>query len=128
MGLIDRLKGIAGMSASAQPGRRFRATWRGAVLAESDDTIVVEGNHYFPPGSVDSRYLKTSSTHTTCAWKGLASYHDVVVDGQVNRDAAWYYPGPKAAASHVANRIAFWHGVKVEAVPIPADSQMQIRA
>ena len=91
-----------------------RATWNSAVLANSDQTQVVEGNHYFPPNSVDQQYLKPSSTHTTCAWKGEASYYDVVVNGQTNKDAAWYYPAPKDAAKQIANHIAFWKGVKVE--------------
>jgi len=92
-----------------------RATWKGAVLAESDRCVVVEGNQYFPPGSVRRQHLHPSETHTTCPWKGLASYYDVVVDGQVNRDAAWYYPQPKEAAKQIKDHIAFWHGVTVEA-------------
>jgi Uncharacterized protein conserved in bacteria, COG2343 len=91
-----------------------RAIWNGAVIAESDATIVVEGNHYFPPDSVKREYLRDSQTHTVCPWKGTASYYDVVVDGQVNRDAAWYYPTPKAAASQIAGYIAFWRGVRIE--------------
>jgi uncharacterized protein (DUF427 family) len=77
---------------------------------------MVEGNQYFPPGDVRPEHLRSSESHTTCAWKGLASYYDVVVDGKVNRDAAWYYPDPSQAAQHVKDRIAFWHGVKVEPV------------
>ena len=92
----------------------MRAIWNGAVLAESDKTIVVEGNHYFPPDAVNGDYLQESSTHTTCPWKGLASYYNVEVDGQVNRDAAWYYPSPKPAASHIKDHVAFWRGVSVE--------------
>lgn len=92
-----------------------KATWNGAVIAESSDTVVVEGNHYFPPAAVKQEYLKGSDTHTVCGWKGTASYYDVVVNGQVNRDAAWYYPTPKPEAKQVAGRIAFWKGVKVEA-------------
>lgn len=91
-----------------------RATWNGAVLAESDDTVVVEGNHYFPSSAVDRRYLRDSATHTTCPWKGLASYYSVVVDGEENPDAAWYYPDPSEAARQIEGRIAFWGGVKVE--------------
>ena len=95
---------------------RYRATWNGAVVAESSDTVVVEGNQYFPIGDVDARLLKPSETHTTCHWKGLASYYDVVVGDQVNRDAAWYYPTPSQAAEHIRDRVAFWRGVKVEPV------------
>ena len=91
----------------------MRAIWNGAVLAESADTVVVEGNHYFPPGAVNREYLRASATHTTCPWKGVASYYDVVVGGQVNPDAAWYYPEPKEAAQHLAGRVAFWRGVRV---------------
>jgi uncharacterized protein (DUF427 family) len=94
--------------------KMIRATWRGATLAESDDTVVVEGNHYFPAESIKREHFRESSTHTTCPWKGLASYYDVVVDGEVNRDAAWYYPEPKPAALGIANRVAFWRGVVVE--------------
>ncbi len=91
-----------------------RAIWNGAVIAESDATIVVEGNHYFPPEAVKREYLRDSQTHTVCSWKGTASYYDVVVNGAVNRDAAWYYPAPKEAAKQIAGYIAFWRGVKVE--------------
>ena len=92
----------------------MRAIWNGAVLAESDKTIVVEGNHYFPPDSVNREYLQESSTHSTCPWKGQASYYSVVVDGQVNRDAAWYYPNPNPAAAQIKDHVAFWRGVTVE--------------
>lgn len=92
-----------------------RAVWNGTVIAQSDDTIVVEGNHYFPPQSVDAACLRPSTTHTVCSWKGTASYHDVVADGQVNKDAAWFYPEPKPAAAQIAGYIAFWRGVRVEA-------------
>ena len=90
-----------------------KATWNGAVLAESDQTIIVEGNHYFPLAAVNQAYLQPSSTHTTCSWKGVASYYDIVVDGEVNRNAAWYYPDPKAAANEIQHYIAFWRGVQV---------------
>jgi len=93
----------------------MKATWNGAVLAESDKTIVIEGNHYFPKDTINREYFQASSTHTTCPWKGEASYYDVVVDGQMNKDAAWYYPETKPAASEVKDRVAFWRGVKVEA-------------
>lgn len=92
----------------------MRAIWNGAVLAESDDTIVVEGNHYFPPESLRRDHFRDSATHTTCGWKGVASYYDVVVGDRVNADAAWYYPTPKAAAERVRGRVAFWKGVSVE--------------
>lgn len=91
-----------------------RATWNGAVLAEDDDTTVVEGNHYFRATSVDHAHLRPSTTHTVCPWKGEASYYDVEVDGKVNKDAAWYYPDPKPAAAAVKDRVAFWRGVVVE--------------
>lgn len=91
----------------------MRAIWNGAVIAESDDTVVVEGNHYFPRDAVDPAVLRDSQTRTTCPWKGEASYHSIEVDGQVNRDAAWYYPTPKPAAAEIAGRIAFWGGVTV---------------
>ena len=92
----------------------MKAVWNGKVLAESDDTILVEGNHYFPEDSLNKEFFDDSNTNTTCFWKGQASYYNVVVDGQVNRDAAWYYPTPKGAAKHVKGRVAFWRGVKVE--------------
>lgn len=91
-----------------------RAIWNGAVLAESDDTIVVEGNHYFPPQSVNREYFQDSQSHTRCFWKGEASYYDVVVEGETNRDAAWYYPEPSKAASQIKDYVAFWRGVRVE--------------
>ncbi|MGQ9550254.1 MAG: DUF427 domain-containing protein [Roseiflexus sp.] len=92
-----------------------RAIWNGTVIAESNATIVVEGNHYFPPESVKREYLRESDTHTACSWKGIASYYDVVVNDTVNRDAAWYYPEPKEGARQIAGYVAFWRGVKVEA-------------
>ncbi len=91
-----------------------KAIWNGAVLAESDRCEVVEGNQYFPPDAIHQEYFQESSTHTTCPWKGVASYYNVVVDGQVNKDAAWYYPTPKDAAKQITGYIAFWRGVKVE--------------
>ncbi len=91
-----------------------KATWKGAVVAESDDCVVVEGNQYFPSAAVRREYLRPSATHTTCPWKGVASYYDVVVDGEVNRDAAWYYGEPKPAAAEIRDRIAFWRGVRVD--------------
>lgn len=94
----------------------FRASWKETVLAESSDTVAVEGNQYFSPLDVRQELLRPSNSHTTCHWKGVASYYDVVVDGQVNRDAAWYYEDPSPAAQNIKGRIAFWHGVKVERV------------
>ena len=91
----------------------MKAIWKDAVLAESDDTVVVEGNHYFPADSINRAYFQPSDTHTTCPWKGEASYYDVVVDGQVNSDAAWYYPEPKEAAANIKDHVAVWKGVKV---------------
>lgn len=91
-----------------------KATWNGATIAESEDTVVVEGNHYFPRQSVSAEFLRDSGTHTTCPWKGVASYYSLAVDGSENKDAAWYYPDPKPAAAEVKDRIAFWKGVKVE--------------
>jgi uncharacterized protein (DUF427 family) len=93
-----------------------RATWHGTTLAEAqaDDVRLVEGNVYFPPDAVRADHLRPSQTHTVCGWKGTASYYDVVVDGEVNRDAAWYYPETKEAARHIEGWVAFWHGVSVE--------------
>ncbi|MFY9529233.1 MAG: DUF427 domain-containing protein [Candidatus Acidiferrales bacterium] len=91
-----------------------RAIWQNAVIAESDKTIIVEGNHYFPPDAVRKEFLKPSSTHTECPWKGTASYYNVEVNGAMNPDAAWYYPDPRAAARQIKDRIAFWRGVRVE--------------
>lgn len=89
------------------------ARWNGAVIAQSDDTVVVEGNHYFPPESVDPAFLEESDTHSICPWKGTASYKTLVIDGKRNPDAAWYYPDPKAAAAEIEGRFAFWKGVTV---------------
>jgi len=92
----------------------MKAVWNGATLAESDKTIVVEGNHYFPPDAVKRDLIQPSATHTICSWKGEASYYTVAVDGQTNKDAAWFYPSPKPAAAEIKDYVAFWHGVKVE--------------
>ncbi|WP_431958380.1 DUF427 domain-containing protein [Nocardia lijiangensis] len=91
----------------------MRAVWRETVLAESDDTVVVEGNHYFPADAVRREYIEPSEHHTICPWKGTASYYTVTVDGERNPDAAWYYPAPKPEAEMVRDRIAFWRGVDV---------------
>ncbi len=90
-----------------------RARWNGAVVAESDDIVVVEGNAYFPEAALKKEHFVASPTHTTCAWKGTASYFSVVVNGQTNADAAWFYPRPSEAAKQIAGRVAFWKGVAV---------------
>ena len=90
-----------------------KAVWNGVTIAESDDTVVVEGNHYFPRASVDASFLTDSATTSVCPWKGTAHYHSVKVGDAENRDAAWYYPDPKSAAKEISDRIAFWKGVKV---------------
>ena len=90
-----------------------KAIWNGAVIADSDDTIVVEGYHYFPVESVDSDYLVDSNTHSVCPWKGTASYYSLEADGKRNADAAWYYPDPSPAAKKITGRVAFWRGVKI---------------
>jgi uncharacterized protein (DUF427 family) len=92
----------------------MKATWNNVPIAESDETIVIEGNHYFPPDAIAKDYFQPSDTHTICPWKGEASYYNVVVDGQVNKDAAWYYPQPKDAAAEIKDYVAFWRGVLVE--------------
>ncbi|PYM17942.1 MAG: hypothetical protein DMD81_07605 [Candidatus Rokuibacteriota bacterium] len=92
----------------------MKAMWRDTVLAESDKTLVVEGNHYFPPDSLQRAHVRESATHSTCPWKGEASYYDLVVDGDTNKDAAWYYPEPKDAAASIRNYVAFWRGVTVK--------------
>ena len=91
-----------------------RAVWNGVVVADSPHTEVVEGNHYFPPDAIQRQYFRESATHTVCSWKGTASYYDLEVGGQVNKDAAWYYPAPKPAANNIAGYVAFWKGVRVE--------------
>lgn len=92
----------------------MKATWHGKTIAESDDTVVVEGNHYFPADSIRREYFRASDKHTQCPWKGEASYCDIAVDGAVNEGAAWYYSEPKEAAANVKGRVAFWQGVVVE--------------
>jgi uncharacterized protein (DUF427 family) len=91
----------------------MKAIWNGKVIAESNQTVVVEGNHYFPADSISSEYFEPSATHTVCSWKGTASYYTLAVDGLQNKDAAWYYPQPKEAAAQIKDYIAFWKGVKV---------------
>lgn len=91
----------------------MKAIWKNVVLAESDATIVVEGNHYFPLESIKKEYFRESNIHTTCPWKGVAGYYEIVVNGEVNKDGAWHYPEPKEAARHIKNYVAFWKGVQV---------------
>jgi len=93
----------------------MKAIWNGEVIAQSDETVVVEGNHYFPREAVREELLRASDTLTVCPWKGVASYLDVVVDGAVNRAAAWHYPDPSPAAAAIAGHVAFWRGVRVVA-------------
>ena len=90
-----------------------KAIWNGEVIAQSADTVVVEGNHYFPAGSVNRQFLRPSDTHSNCPWKGVASYYSLEVGGKENKDAAWYYPAPKDAAKEIAGHVAFWRGVEV---------------
>lgn len=93
----------------------MRALWNGTVIAESDDTVVVENNHYFPRASLKDEYVRPSSSTSVCPWKGTASYYSLEIDGQTNADAVWYYPEPKDAAKQITDRVAFWKGVQVEA-------------
>lgn len=92
----------------------MKAIWKGQVIAESKQTKVVEGNHYFPSDSVNKEFLQSSDTHTFCHWKGTASYYDIMVDDQLNEDAAWYYPQPFDKAMSIKDYVAFWRGVEVE--------------
>jgi uncharacterized protein (DUF427 family) len=92
----------------------MKAIWNGTVLAESDKTVVVEGNHYFPADSIAKDHFKDSETHTTCGWKGIASYYSIEAGGKTNPDAAWYYPEPKDEAKEIAGHVAFWRGVEVQ--------------
>ncbi len=91
----------------------MKAIWNGKVIAESDDTVVIEGNHYFPEEAINKAYYKASDTHTTCPWKGVASYYTLEVDGKENPDAAWYYEEPSDLAKQIRNHVAFWKGVEV---------------
>lgn len=93
--------------------RIMKAEWNGKTVAESNNTVVVEGNHYFPKESIQKEYFEESSSHTVCPWKGTASYYTLKVDGEKNEDAAWYYPQPKEAAKNITDHVAFWKGVKV---------------
>ena len=92
----------------------MKAVWNGQLLAESDDTVVIEGNHYFPPQSIKNQFFKESDTKSTCPWKGEASYYTLVVDGKENKDAAWYYPEVSDLAKAIKGRVAFWKGVAIE--------------
>ncbi|MFV1885292.1 MAG: DUF427 domain-containing protein [Balneola sp.] len=91
----------------------MKAIWNGKVLAESDDTVIIENNHYFPADSINKEFFEDSDHHTTCPWKGLASYYSIKVDGDINQNAAWYYPSPKDAAKQIKDHVAFWKGVQV---------------
>jgi uncharacterized protein (DUF427 family) len=91
-----------------------KAIWNGKILAESNDTIVIEGNHYFPPESINRDYFQDSNTHTTCPWKAKASYYNIVDNGDTNKDAAWYYPHPSNMVSEIKDYVAFWRGVNIE--------------
>jgi len=91
----------------------MKAIWNGAVLAESSQTVIVEGTHYFPTASMNRQYFRPSGSHTTCHWKGEASYYDVVVNSETNKDAAWYYADPSDAAKEIKDHVAFWKGVQV---------------
>lgn len=106
------------------------AKWNNAIIAESNDTVMVEGNHYFPAESVNADLLRDSQHHTTCGWKGVASYKSIEVDGQLNENAVWYYPDPKPQADNLRGRFAFWKGVVVEAGPsddaTPADAKCDL--
>ncbi len=93
----------------------MKAIWNNQIIAESDETVVLEGNHYFPYDSIKLNFFRDSDTHTTCSWKGVASYKTIIVEDKINKDAAWFYPEPKTAAAEIKNYIAFWKGVKIEA-------------
>lgn len=107
---------VSSPTSETSASKRYRAIWNDTVLAESSDTVAVEGNQYFPLADVRNEHLRHSDSHTTCHWKGVASYYDVVVGERVNQDAAWYYPNPSSAAERIRGRVAFWHGVKVDPV------------
>lgn len=92
----------------------MKAVWNGTVIAEAAKTVIVEGNHYFPPDALRKEFFRPSDTQTICPWKGTARYYSIAVGGKVNTDAAWYYPEPKSAASQIAGKVAFWKGVRVE--------------
>jgi len=114
--VTDAIRRLVGANERSATGPR-QAVWNAAVIAFSDRTIVVEGNHYFPLEDVNSQYLESSPRHTVCPWKGKASYYDIAVDGERNTDAAWYYANPSPAAAEIKDHVAFWHGVKVSRTP-----------
>lgn len=115
--MLDKLmNSLRSANGRALAGDRVRAVWNGVTIAESDQTVVVEGNHYFPRDSVDPSVLVPSDTTTSCPWKGRANYSSIEVGGEVNKDAAWYYPTPSSAAAQIKDRVAFWKGVRVERV------------
>tara|TARA_R110002124_G_scaffold11165_1_gene53871 strand:+ start:321 stop:602 length:282 start_codon:yes stop_codon:yes gene_type:complete len=91
----------------------MKAIWNDQIIAESDDTIIIENNHYFPKESVNETFIKSTDSHTVCPWKGQAHYYDLVVNGNINNDAAWYYPAPSLAAQHIKDYVAFWKGVTI---------------
>ena len=101
------------MKTEPQIHAHMKATWKGTLLAQSEDTVVVEGNHYFPADSIVQTHFVASATHTTCPWKGAASYYNISVNGEINKDAAWSYPEPKEAAANIKGRVAFWKGVTI---------------
>jgi len=112
MGLGEKVKGVHGHEVK-EHGAHVTATWNGVVVADSEHTMMVEGNHYFPPGDVRREYLEAVSQTSVCPWKGTASYYDVVVEGERNSGAAWAYPTPKDAAAPIKDHVAFWNGVEV---------------
>ncbi|HUY59405.1 MAG TPA: DUF427 domain-containing protein [Solirubrobacteraceae bacterium] len=111
--LTEKLRQFVSADPQAGTGP-VQAVWNGVVIAESDRTVVIEGNHYFPPDDVNTEYLESTSKRTACPWKGTASYYDIVIDGERNKAAGWYYPQPSHAASQIKDHVAFWHGVKVK--------------
>jgi uncharacterized protein (DUF427 family) len=129
LSILERVKGIFQNEEVSKKEQQpmVRAVWNGEVLAESDRTIIVEGNHYFPPDSINREYFQENKSHTTCPWKGQASYYNIQVNGAVNKDAAWYYPAPKDAAKQIKDYVAFWHGVKVQEV-IPEQANHALRS
>jgi uncharacterized protein (DUF427 family) len=111
---IDWIRVPPTMVHSPASGVRMKAIWNGVVIAESDDTVVVEGNHYFPESALKREYTTFSNHRTSCPWKGQARYHSLLVNGEMNPDAVWYYPEPSEAAAQIKGRVAFWKGVKLE--------------
>lgn len=113
--ISDRVRRI--FASRAVPNGPVEAVWNGAVLARSENTVAIEGNHYFPPEAINREFFLDSDKHTVCPWKGRASYYDVVVGGERNPAAAWYYPHPSPAAAKIKDHVAFWHGVRVRQAP-----------